>query len=168
MKQRRGLVEAAPVRELVDRIVREEFGEDVGTWLAEPLVSSVCVKAGIRPDTLYHVWAKEKEYMDFDVADRLLSALGAADLWMYELSEVYAAVDLSGPPLSDPYVFPPVEEAVCPNCETAFTYQPWRTNRPQRMYCSPGCRQSHRGKLGGRERGKRMRKAYLEGIPHAA
>ena len=168
MKQRRGLVAAAPVRELVDRIVREEFGEDIDGWLAEPLVSSVCVKAGIRPDTLYHVWAREKEYMDFDVADRLLSALGAADLWMYELGEVYAAVDLSGPPLSEPYIFPPAEEATCRGCETKFTYQPWRSNRPQRMYCSPECRQRHRGRLGGLEKGRRLRQRYVEEIAHAA
>jgi len=117
------------------------------------LVEEVCCKARVNPNTIAHHIQKGRTTLDFDIADRLLCAIGMPQLWRDDpvLREDYVNCVLSDHvvPLFDPV------ENVCANPECGRTFL---RGRPQE-FCSTKCTAKvHAHKGGGRGgRGKAPR-----------
>lgn len=89
----------------------------------------VADKAGIHVDTLTKILSEERESCEFDIADKLLCALSAPQLWYGELSHIYYAIDLAW------------ETCACPGCEATFPLELDTLGRiKQTLYCSTACR----------------------------
>jgi hypothetical protein len=110
----------------------EEFGPVLRRLLTSYDAESqevVADRAGISVDTITRILSGERESCEFDVADSLLCALNATQLWYGELGHIYYTLDLAW------------EKCACPGCEAIFTLEYDTLGRmKQRLYCSTACR----------------------------
>jgi len=92
--------------------------------------------------------AKNQEWMEFDIADKMLCLLGLQGHWREELEDIYLAVDLSG--VSRSRMMPKgVKRCEANGC--ANTFVDLHRGHP-RHYCSKTCRMTQRGR---RRKGRR-------------
>lgn len=109
-----------------------EFGPVLNRLMADYDAESqdvIAERAGISLDTITRILSGERESCEFDIADKLLCALHAPQLWYGELSHIYYAVDLMW------------EKCACPGCEATFTLEVDTMGRiKQTRYCSTACR----------------------------
>lgn len=72
-------------------LLREQIASN---GLSHPILAA---KVGIETDTLQKLLAGRSKTIDFNVADRLLCAVGAPHLWLGPLEDIYMAADISDP-----------------------------------------------------------------------
>ena len=101
--EKSGLIPVAPIRRVVEQWAKENW------WIDERQVQSkgkktaslgttalLAEKVGCHEDTIYHLRAGRNTWIDFDLADRIVTCI---DPWLWrtdeELSELYQSFDLS-------------------------------------------------------------------------
>jgi hypothetical protein len=150
---RKGYVRKAPVRSLLRAHVagklkeQAEQGKDAPgdyTALMHPRLR-LAINARVNPDTLDNILSEKgaNEYLDFDVADRLLCAIDRPLAWYTEpdLHAAYQETNLDCPSRIEPWE-PQVEMRVCahPECEESFeTLLNYTKSSKVRRYCSQKC-----------------------------
>ena len=83
-------------------------------------------RAGVHADTIRRMLRLNQTHMNFDVADKLLCAMGMVDEWHGNLADIYWNVDLSE--------FPPVDLASLSSlCKNGHV-----RSRKNTVYCSNG------------------------------
>lgn len=104
-------------------------------------------RAGLHSDSLRNYLGYRKQTMDFDMADRLICAIGRPMLWRSELLEWYERVDLSDPPKPPPPKYGLIR-CFRPGCTQMF-----EPKMPWAKYCSKACKASVQGNRRRRKKG---------------
>lgn len=117
-----GFVPCGPIYDLVQEWVRSQDDEEATGGLGA--ISLLCIRAKVNPRRMSEIYSGSKEWCDFDIADRIVCALGKSEYWIGghdALTEAYEQVNLEVRSRSKEW-HPTYAESRCRTCKREFTY----------------------------------------------
>ena len=118
---RTGYVPNEPIALLLEQWIKEQDDKfDTGSLGPRALLA---IGAKVNPRRIYCIINRKSNWIDFNIADRILCYLGRTDYWIYDeqLAKAYEEVYLGGAFHSREY-HAKIKHGICRACSVSFEY----------------------------------------------